>query len=104
MDERTAATRRDVEQAIDSLTSADLLNLKWAAKFRVHSLGRAAKGRTDEDLLMEAVLFFGGYGRPRRWQTMEQEYQFQTALDGSYEEYCFSLEGAIQRAGAISRV
>jgi hypothetical protein len=71
MDERTAATRRDVEQAINCLTSADLLNLKWAARFRVRSLGRAAKGRTDEDLLMEAVASSlagtEGRGDGRRW-------------------------------------
>jgi len=55
MDERAVASRREVVQAIDSLTSADLLKLQWAAKFRVRSLGRATKGRTHEDLLMEAV-------------------------------------------------
>ena len=73
MDERTAATRREVVQAIDSLTSADLLKLQWAAKFRVRSLGRAGKGRTHEDLLMEAVASTlagtedGGSGR--RWKS-----------------------------------
>jgi len=71
MDEFTAATRKEVVQAIDSLTIADLLNLRWAAKFRVRSLGRAAKGRTDEDLLMEALASSlagtEGRGDGRRW-------------------------------------
>jgi hypothetical protein len=71
MDEFTAATRKEVVQAIDSLTIADLLNLRWAARFRVRSLGRAAKGRTDEDLLMEALASSlagtEGRGDGRRW-------------------------------------
>jgi CheY-like chemotaxis protein len=46
----------EVERAIEALTPSDLLRLQRSADYRVQGLGRAARGRTGEDLLMEAQL------------------------------------------------
>ena len=46
----------DVERAIQELTTSDLLRLKQFAASRMFALGRAARGRTGEDLLSEAML------------------------------------------------
>jgi CheY-like chemotaxis protein len=46
--------RIEVEQAIEALTSSELLRLQQFADFRIRGLGRAARGRTGEDLLSEA--------------------------------------------------
>lgn len=46
----------EVDRAIEVLTSSELLRLQQYADFRVRGLGRAARGRTGEDLLGEALL------------------------------------------------
>ncbi len=46
----------DVERAIQELTTSDLLRLKQFATSRMFALGRAARGRTGEDLLSEAIV------------------------------------------------
>jgi CheY-like chemotaxis protein len=46
----------EVDRAIEALTVSDLLRLQRFANFRVRGLGRAARGRTGEDLLGEALL------------------------------------------------
>lgn len=46
----------DVERAIQELTTPDLLRLKQFAASRMFALGRAARGRTGEDLLSEAIV------------------------------------------------
>jgi CheY-like chemotaxis protein len=46
----------EVDRAIGALTSSELLRLQQFADFRVRGLGRAARGRTGEDLLGEALL------------------------------------------------
>ena len=46
----------DVERAIQELTTSDLLRLRQFAASRMFALGRAARGRTGEDLLSEAML------------------------------------------------
>ncbi len=46
----------EVERAIEALTTSELLRLQRSADFRVQGLGRAARGRTGEDLLQEAEL------------------------------------------------
>jgi len=45
-----------VEQAIENLTTAELLRLQRFAAWRIRGLGRAARGRAGEDLLGEALL------------------------------------------------
>jgi len=50
------ASRDEVDQAITSLTHAELLRLRDFAALRVGWLGRASSGRTWEDLLGEAKL------------------------------------------------
>jgi hypothetical protein len=47
--------RIEIDRAIKTLTSSDLLRLQRFAKFRVRGLGRAASGRDWEDLLGEAL-------------------------------------------------
>jgi CheY-like chemotaxis protein len=46
----------EVNRAIEALTSSELLRLQQFANFRVRGLGRAARGRTGEDLLRHAML------------------------------------------------
>jgi CheY-like chemotaxis protein len=53
---RSLLEKVEVDRAIESLTSSDLLRLQQFADFRVRGLGRAARGRTGEDLLAEALV------------------------------------------------
>jgi len=46
----------EVDRAIEALTSPELLRLRHFAAFHVRGLGRAARGRTGEDLLQEALM------------------------------------------------
>ena len=61
----------EVDRAIEALTSSELLRLQQFADYRVRGLGRAARGRTGEDLLQEAELrtLIGAEatGKGRRW-------------------------------------
>lgn len=50
------ANREEIHRAIEALTPGELLKLKHFAAFRMLGLGRAACGRTCEDLLSEAKL------------------------------------------------
>lgn len=56
MPDETGANRDEIARAIETLTAGELLKLKSSAVYRVRGLGRAACGRTDEDLLGEAWL------------------------------------------------
>lgn len=47
--------KMEIDRAIKTLTSSDLLRLQRFAQFRVRGLGRAASGRDWEDLLGEAL-------------------------------------------------
>jgi CheY-like chemotaxis protein len=53
---RSLLEKIEVDRAIEALTSSELLRLQRFADFRVRGLGRAARGRTWEDLLGEAQL------------------------------------------------
>ncbi len=53
---RSLLERIEVDRAIEALTSSELLQLQLFAYVRVRGLGRAARGRTWEDLLGEARL------------------------------------------------
>jgi CheY-like chemotaxis protein len=53
---RSLLEKIEVDRMIEMLTTAELLKLQKFADFRVRGLGRAARGRTWEDLLAEAVL------------------------------------------------
>ena len=63
--------RIEVERAIEALTSSELLRLQQFADYRVRGLGRAARGRTGEDLLSEAqfrtLMGAGATREGRRW-------------------------------------
>ena len=53
---RSLLEKIEVDRAIEALTSSDLVRLQRFADFRVRGLGRAARGRTGEDLLQQALL------------------------------------------------
>jgi len=53
---RSLLEKIDVDRAIEALTASELLRLQQFAAFRMRGLGRAARGRTGEDLLAEALL------------------------------------------------
>ena len=61
----------EVDRAIEALTSSELLRLQQFADFRIRGLGRAARGRSWEDLLQEAELrtLIGAdaIGKGRHW-------------------------------------
>jgi hypothetical protein len=59
------ATTEEILQAIDALSDADSERLEQYAINRIHRIGRAASGRSHEDLLHDAVvrLITG----PRHW-------------------------------------
>ena len=52
---RGSLEKIEVDRAIKTLTSADLLRLRQFAKLLVQGIGRAARGRDWEDLLEEAL-------------------------------------------------
>lgn len=56
MPDGSAANRDEIDRGLEALTRAELLKLKHFAAWRVRGLGRAASGRTWEDLLGEAEL------------------------------------------------
>ena len=53
---RSLLEKIEVDRAIEALTLQSWLRLQQFADFRVLGLGRAARGRTGEDLLEEALL------------------------------------------------
>jgi CheY-like chemotaxis protein len=53
---RRLLAKIDVDRAVEALTSSELLRLQRFADYRIQGLGRAARGRTGEDLLSEALL------------------------------------------------
>lgn len=60
-----AASVDEINEAINSLTSAQLQRLKSYARWRVKGLGRKKTGRDWEDLLHETIAAF--YSDTRRW-------------------------------------
>jgi CheY-like chemotaxis protein len=68
---RSLLQKIEIDRMIEMLTKTERLRLQRFAEFRVRGLGRAARGRTWEDLLAEAVLrtLIGAEGtqKGRRW-------------------------------------
>jgi CheY-like chemotaxis protein len=76
--------RIEVERAIEALTPSDLLRLQRSADYRVQSLGRAARGRTGEDLLSEAQLrTLMGAGATREGRHWNKQVDFVWHLTGA---------------------
>ena len=74
----------EVERAIEALTPSDLLRLQRSADYRVQSLGRAACGRTGEDLLSEAQLrTLMGAGATREGRHWNKQVDFVWHLTGA---------------------
>ena len=69
--EPIAATRDEIDQAIEALTPGQLLRLKRYAGWRIRGLGRASRNRDAEELLQEAltstIVGSGETGEGRRW-------------------------------------
>lgn len=55
-EEKPYATREEVEHALTGLTKPQAVRLKRFAQYRMRTLGRAAEGRSGEDLLSEAFM------------------------------------------------
>jgi len=72
MPDGTGATRDEIHRAMEALTAGELLKLKLFSAWRMRALGRAACGRTWEDLLSEAKLAIlrgaANNGSGRRWK------------------------------------
>jgi len=66
-----AATRDEIDQAIEALTPGQLIKLKKYAAWRTRGLGRASLGRDAEVLLQDAltstIVGAEGLGEGRRW-------------------------------------
>jgi len=60
-----AASQDEIQAAINSLTSAELLRLKGFAHFKIRGLRQASQGRDWEDLLQEACT--ATLSGDRRW-------------------------------------
>src|SRR5580704_7492227 len=48
------ATRGEIDQAIEALTPADTERIDQSARNRIYAIGRAANGRSHDDLTQEA--------------------------------------------------
>jgi len=84
MDERSPATRDEVDVAIGSLTTSELCRLRRFACYRVRSLGRAASGRSCEDLLQEAMSStLAGAGNGRSGRCWNKSVTFERHLLGA---------------------
>jgi len=72
MPDGTSANRDEIHWALEALTPGELLKLKQFSAWRMRALGRAACGRTWEDLLSEAKLAIlkgvANNGSGRRWK------------------------------------
>jgi hypothetical protein len=72
MPDGTGASRDEIHRAMETLTPGELLKLKQFSAWRMRGLGRAACGRTWEDLLSEARLAIlkgaANDGTGRRWK------------------------------------
>jgi CheY-like chemotaxis protein len=83
---RSLLEKIEVDRMIELLTTAELLKLQKFADFRVRGLGRAARGRTWEDLLGEALLrtLIGAEatGKGRHWN---KEVDFARHLAGTIQ-------------------
>lgn len=75
-----------IEQAIESLTDAELWQLQKFADWRIRGLGRAARGRTGEDLLGEAILStLIGAERTREGRHWNKKVDFARHLTGAMQ-------------------
>jgi len=54
--EATPATKQEIEQAIEALTTAQLVRLQKIAAYRHRSLGTRGAGRNEGDLLSDAII------------------------------------------------
>jgi CheY-like chemotaxis protein len=74
----------EVDRAMEALTPLELLRLQRFADYRVQGLGRAARGRTGEDLLSEAQLrTLIGAGATREGRHWNKQVDFVWHLTGA---------------------
>ena len=85
---RSLLEKIEVDRAIEALTSSELLRLQKFADFRVRGLGRAARGRTGEDLLQRSpAADIDRGGGHTEGQTLEQTCRFRVAPHGGHAEH-----------------
>jgi CheY-like chemotaxis protein len=83
---RSLLEKIEVDRMIELLTTAELLKLQKFADFRVRGLGRAARGRTWEDLLGEALLrTLIGAEATRKGRHWNKEVDFARHLAGAMQ-------------------
>jgi CheY-like chemotaxis protein len=83
---RSLLQKIEVDRMIELLTTAELLKLQKFAQFRVRGLGRAARGRTWEDLLGEALLrTLIGVGASEKGRHWNREVDFARHLAGAMQ-------------------
>jgi len=92
----------EVDRAMEALSPSELLQLQQFADFRVRGLGRAACGRTGEDLLSEAQLrTLIGAGATRQGRHWNKHVDFVWHLTGAMRSIsnCWKrqFEAAVQR-------
>lgn len=76
--EPTIASRVDIDQAIEKLSTADERRLEQFAKFKIKGLGRKARGQDNKELLQQAIeSVYVGADDPengRHWPINEVEF------------------------------
>jgi len=83
---RSLLTKIEVERMIEMLTTPELLKLRRFGDFRVRGLGRAARGRTGEDLLSEALLrTLIGAGNSQKGRHWNRDVDFVRHLAGAMQ-------------------
>jgi CheY-like chemotaxis protein len=104
---RSLLEKIEVDRAIEALSSSELLRLQRFANFRVRGLGRAARGRTGEDLLGEALLrTLIGAGAAREGRHWNRNVDFVQHLKGAMESIssCWKRQFKEKEAYLISEL
>jgi CheY-like chemotaxis protein len=102
---RSLLEKIEVDRAIELLTSSELLRLQQYADFRVRGLGRAARGRTGEDLLEEALLrTLIGAEVPRKGRHWNKDVDFVMHLTGAMQSISSSWKRQFTEAYLISEL
>jgi CheY-like chemotaxis protein len=79
----------EVERRIEMLTIPELLKLRRFGDFRVRGIGRAARGRTGEDLLGEAILrTLIGAENTQKGRHWNRDVDFLRHLAGAMQSIC----------------
>jgi CheY-like chemotaxis protein len=104
---RTLLEKIEVDRAINTLTSAELLGLQQFAKVLIRLLGRGARGKDWEDLLGEALYrSLIGAGDPQNGRHWNRKVPFVQHLAGAMRSIAsmWKRQGKEQRTYLISEL